>query len=128
MLLTDHLLDQERTKEERLFILAQELERVPATYIRQTMYTEFELDAHARCSAARRCRAGSHAALLRPAAPVPRCRPGPDDHQPARLPGVGLHPHFQRPFYVYQYATSMAAAYHFGEQIHAGRPGQWTTV
>lgn len=29
-------------------------------------------------------------------------------------------PHFYRPFYVYQYATSMAAASHFTQRILAG--------
>jgi len=32
-------------------------------------------------------------------------------------------PHFHRPFYVYAYATSTAAAQFFGEQILSGKPG-----
>jgi oligoendopeptidase F len=32
-------------------------------------------------------------------------------------------PHFYRPFYVYQYATSVTAALHFAEDILAGKPG-----
>jgi oligoendopeptidase F len=32
-------------------------------------------------------------------------------------------PHFYRPFYVYQYATSITAALHFAEDITAGKPG-----
>jgi oligoendopeptidase F len=31
-------------------------------------------------------------------------------------------PHFHRPFYVYQYATSMAAATHFTQQLLTGSP------
>ena len=32
-------------------------------------------------------------------------------------------PHFYRPFYVYQYATSITAALHFAEDILAAKPG-----
>ncbi len=32
-------------------------------------------------------------------------------------------PHFHRPFYVYVYATSTAAASQFGQDIAAGKPG-----
>ena len=32
-------------------------------------------------------------------------------------------PHFYRPFYVYQYATSITAALHFAEEVLAAKPG-----
>ncbi len=32
-------------------------------------------------------------------------------------------PHFYRPFYVYQYATSITAALHFAERVGGGEPG-----
>jgi oligoendopeptidase F len=46
VLLAEHLRDQARTKEDRLFVLAQELEGMRGTYFRQTMFAEFELAAH----------------------------------------------------------------------------------
>ena len=43
---------------------------------------------------------------------------------PVVCSGWAFIPHFYRPFYVYQYATSMAAAQHFSERLLSGAPGE----
>lgn len=124
VLLTDHLLQQAASKEERLYILGQELERVRGTFFRQTMFAEFELATH---DMQQRGEALSGQRFTQLYCGLLRAYHGADAGVVAIDPQYcqewAFIPHFHRPFYVYQYATSMAAAYHFGEQIRAGRPG-----
>ena len=124
VLLTDHMLKNARTREDRIFVLGEALERLRASYFRQAMFAEFELVAH---DAQQRGEAlngkrftDMYCTLLRK---YHGAEAGVMTIDPLYCHEWAFIPHFHRPFYVFAYATSTAAAYHFGEQILAGKPG-----
>ena len=99
----------------RLYLLNQYLENFKGTVYRQTMFAEFEREAHAMAE---------HGEALSPAALNALYRRlidayfGPDlvvddevQYEWARIP------HFYRPFYVYKYATGYSAAVALSEAI-----------
>ena len=124
VLLTDHMLKVAPSREERIFVLSQVLERLRASFFRQTMFAEFELLAH---DAQQRGEALSGKKFTEMYCGLLRKYHGAD----AGVMTIDLQycqewsyiPHFHRPFYVYAYATSATAAQYFGEQILAGKPG-----
>jgi len=124
VLLTDHMLKTAATREERIFVLTQILERLRAAYFRQTMFAEFELLAH---DAQQRGEALSGKKFTDIYCGLLRKYHGADSGvmaiNPLYCQEWAYIPHFHRPFYVYAYATSTAAAQFFGEQILAGKPG-----
>ncbi|MEO7709807.1 MAG: M3 family oligoendopeptidase [Caldimonas sp.] len=123
-LLVDHLLKTARSDDERLFYLASALDNLRATFFRQAMFTEFEREAHARVDRGETLTGESlsrlYLDLLRRhhghAAGVMRI----DD-----LYGVewAYIPHFYNPFYVFQYATSIAASSLLADALLSGDPG-----
>ena len=121
VLLSGHMLKTATTRDERLFQLGFALEHLRQTYFRQAMFGEFELmthDALERGEALNGKRmTAMYCGLLRKyhgeAAGVMKI-------DPQYCQEWSYIPHFYRPFYVYQYATSMAAASYFGEQILKG--------
>jgi oligoendopeptidase F len=124
VLLTDHMLRRASTREERIFVLSQVLERLRASFFRQTMFAEFELLAH---DAQQRGEALSgkrftemYCGLLRK---YHGAEAGVMKIDPQYCQEWSYIPHFHRPFYVYAYATSATAAQYFGEAILAGKPG-----
>ena len=124
VLLTDHLLKAARTPAERIFVLSQVLERMRASFFRQTMFAEFELLAH---DAQQRGEALSGKKFTEMYCGLLRKYHGADAGvmtiDPQYCAEWAFIPHFHRPFYVYAYATSATAAQYFGEQILAGKPG-----
>lgn len=121
MLMTDYLVSKAKTKEEKLFYLGQSLEGLRGTFFRQTMFAEFELATH---DAVERGEALSgskmkdiYCGLLKKyhgdAEGVMKI----DEKYCAEWAFI---PHFYRPFYVYQYATSISAGTYFAEQISKG--------
>lgn len=121
MLLTDYLVANAKTREEKLFYLGQSLENLRGTFFRQTMFAEFELATH---DAVERGEALSgtkmkdiYCGLLKryhgDAEGVMKI----DEKYCAEWAFI---PHFYRPFYVYQYATSISAGTYFAEQIAKG--------
>jgi oligoendopeptidase F len=124
VLLTDHMLKVAKTPQERVFVLTHVLERLRASYFRQTMFAEFELLTH---DAQQRGEALSgkkftdlYCGLLRK---YHGAETGVMTIDPQYCKEWAFIPHFYRPFYVYAYATSATAAQYFGEQILAGKPG-----
>jgi oligoendopeptidase F len=124
VLLADHMLKQARTRDEKLFHLGHELENLRATFFRQTMFGEFELMTH---DAVERGEALSGKKMTAMYCGLLRKYHGAEAGVMAIDPVVcqewSFIPHFYRPFYVYQYATSMAAAVYFGEQVLGGQAG-----
>ena len=120
-LLITQLLEKTTDPKEKLALLNQYLENFKATVFRQTMFAEFERDAHAM---AERGEALTPDALNQLYYDLVKDYFGDglvmDDE-------VGLEwsriPHFYRPFYVYKYATSYCAAMAISEAILAGKPG-----
>jgi oligoendopeptidase F len=124
VLLTDHMLRHATTRDERVFVLTQILERLRAAYFRQTMFAEFELQAH---DAQQRGEPLSGKRFTEMYCGLLRKYHGADAGvmviDPQYCTEWAFIPHFHRPFYVYAYATSTTAAQFFGEQILSGTPG-----
>jgi oligoendopeptidase F len=118
MLLVRHMLGLARTKDEKLFYLGQLMENIRGTFFRQTMFAEFELVAHDRAEAGEGLSGEKftqiYAGLLA-RYHGPKVAMDPDyGHEWAYIP------HFYRNFYVYQYATCIAAAAYFSQSILQG--------
>ena len=114
-LLAHHLLQQTTDPELRKYILNHQLESIRGTLVRQTLFAEFEMIAHAEAEAGKPLTAdvlcGIHKGLnekyYAPAVEI-------DDK-------IGIEwariPHFYNSFYVYQYATGISAAMSLARQI-----------
>ena len=107
-LLTDHLLKSRNDAALRRRLLVQQLDDIRTTIFRQTMFAEFELDMHTRAEAGEPLPAES---LTERYYELVQRYHGPavtlDDEIGFEWARV---PHFYYNFYVYQYATGLAAA------------------
>jgi oligoendopeptidase F len=124
LLLSDHLRQRAGSDDERLRVLGEELERLRGSFFRQVQLSEFEREVHA---AADRGEPFSGEALSALYLSIARRYFGQAEGvmQVDALHGVewaGI-PHFYYGFYVFQYATSIAAAALFADEIVAGSPG-----
>ncbi|EFB76746.1 oligoendopeptidase F [Subdoligranulum variabile] len=114
-LLIEQLLQKEQEPQMRLYLLNQYLENFKGTVYRQTMFAEFEKEAHGM---AERGEALSPAALNGLYKCLVEEYFGPElvvddevQYEWARIP------HFYRPFYVYKYATGYSTAVALSEAI-----------
>lgn len=120
-LLTRLLLERAKTKQERAAILAREIDSIRATIVRQTMFAEFERLSHASAEAGEpltleRIR-GLYRGLL-------DAYFGPNFAVDGELELECLRiPHFYNAFYVYKYATGLAAAIALAKRVAEGVPG-----
>jgi oligoendopeptidase F len=118
LLLSDLMVRQARTKQEKLFYLGQRMESIRGTFFRQTMLAEFELKAHDAAEAGEGLSGDKFSGIfseLLARYHGPRVGMTPDyGHEWAYIP------HFYTSFYVYQYATCIAAANFFARAILAG--------
>lgn len=121
MLLTDYLLKNTDDRNLKMYILNHALDGFRGTLFRQTLFAEFEREAHARAEAGE--------ALT----PELLCKIYKDLNQKYYGAVVTLDdlieiewariPHFYSSFYVYQYATGISAAVALSKQILAeGKP------
>ena len=121
ILLSDYMLSQAETKEERLFYLGEALEQMRGTFFRQTMFAEFELATH---DAVERGEALTGTKMTEIYCDLLKRYHGAAEGvmkiDDAYCSEWAYIPHFYRPFYVYQYATSIAAAAYFADQIETG--------
>ena len=120
-LLTRLLLKRATSPKERAAIITREIDSIRATIIRQTMFAEFERKSHASAEAGEpltleRIR-GLYRELL-------------DSYFGPRFaidPQLELEclriPHFYNAFYVYKYATGLAAAITLAKKVAEGEPG-----
>jgi len=120
-LLTRLLLERATTREERAAIISREIDSIRATIVRQTMFAEFERRSHASCEAGEpltleRIR-GIYRELL-------DAYFGPTFTIDPQLELECLRiPHFYNAFYVYKYATGLAAAITLAERVARGDAG-----
>ncbi len=120
-LLAHYLLSETNDKAVKRYILNQQMERIRQTLVRQTLFAEFEMIAHAEAEAGK------------PLTPDRLCA----IHKELNIKYygdvvefddlIGIEwariPHFYRSFYVYQYATGISAAMSLARQIIAqGKP------
>jgi len=123
-LLLDHMLKVARDDEERLYYLGSALENIRGTFFRQTMFAEFELAIH---EAQERGEPLTGQRLTEIYGDLLRRYHG---HEQGVMQIDELYaiewayiPHFYRNFYVYQYATSIAASSLLAEKVLAGEAG-----
>lgn len=114
-LMIEQLLKTEQRPDARLFLLNQYLENFKGTVFRQTMFAEFEREAHAMRE---RGEALSPAALNQLYGNLVRDYFGPElvMDEEVQLEWARI-PHFYRPFYVYKYATGYSTAVALSEGI-----------
>ena len=114
-LLIHHLIDKEKDKNKKLFLINQELEQIRTTVFRQLMFAEFELFIHNALNNGESLTASEYNNKwheLNVKYFGPEMIVDEDiDIEWARIP------HFYSDFYVYQYATGYAAACAFANSI-----------
>ncbi|HUS25410.1 MAG TPA: oligoendopeptidase F [Candidatus Binatia bacterium] len=123
-LLMEHMLKHARDDHERLYYLGLALEGLRLTYFRQTMFAEFERNIHA---AVERGDTLTGESLTQSYCELLKQYHGDAEgvlkiDEPYCVEWAYI-PHFYGNFYVYQYATSVAAASLFAQRILSGQPG-----
>lgn len=122
-LLLDRVLLDAESDEVRLFYLGRELEGLRGTFFRQSMFAEFELSIHDVVEQGDTLSAdrftGMYAELLRAYHGHDEGIVTIDDDYTVEWAYI---PHFYYNFYVYQYATSVAASSLLVERLRQGEP------
>jgi oligoendopeptidase F len=120
-LLLARMLERAKTDDERLFYLGNALEGLRATFFRQAMFAEFERQIHARVDKGEPLTGEDMTAAY---CEMLERHHGTAEGVVAIKPEYCVEwayvPHFYMPFYVYQYATSIAASSLFAKRIEAG--------
>lgn len=123
-LLLDRMLKQAKTDDERLSLLGSYLEGLRGTFFRQTMFAEFELAIH---QVAEKGEALTGQRLTEIYGELLRRYHGHDQGvlriDDAYTVEWAYIPHFYYNFYVYQYATSLAASSLLAKEVLEGQPG-----
>ena len=123
-LLLDHMLKNAKNDDERLLYLGSALENYRGTYFRQAMFADFERTVHAKVDKGESLTGEQlskmYLELLRRYHGEKEGVMKIDD-----LYGIewAYIPHFYNRFYVFQYATSIAAGSMFSDEILQGKPG-----
>jgi oligoendopeptidase F len=121
-LLTRHLLANAKSDRERAYYLNREIDSVRATIVRQTMFAEFETIVHALAERGEPLTLETFQTEYRK---LLGAYFGPEFALDAELSLECLRiPHFYRAFYVYKYATGMAAAITLADRIANGGPAE----
>jgi oligoendopeptidase F len=119
-LLSRYMQSTAKTKAEKLFYLDQLMELLRGTFFRQAMFAEFELQMHDTVEKGGALSGDSlnemYLALLK------KYHGDAVIIDPVDAAEWAYIPHFYYNFYVYQYATSIAASAYFSEQVLAGGP------
>jgi oligoendopeptidase F len=120
-LLLDYMLKSAKNDEERLLYLGSALETLRGTYFRQTMFAEFERRVHDTVDKGQPL---TGAQLTQIYGEILRRYHG-DAVKVDDLYAIewAYIPHFYTPFYVFQYATSIAAGSLFADDLLANKPG-----
>lgn len=122
-LLTHYLMDRTTDQEIRTYLINNELEKFRGTLFRQTMFAEFELEAHNRAEAGQ---ALTPEMLNELFFELNSRYYGPEVLYDRRIATEWMRiPHFYEAFYVYQYATGVSAATALSRQIiREGEPAR----
>lgn len=123
-LLMDRMLADAASDEQRLFFLGRELESLRGTFFRQTMFAEFELRIHETVEGGDTLSGERFTKLY---GDLQRAYHGHDEGvlrvDDAYNVEWAYIPHFYYNFYVYQYATSIAASSLLVERVRREEPG-----
>jgi oligoendopeptidase F len=120
-LLARAILAKARTPRERAAILAREIDGIRATIVRQTMFAEFERLTHASAEAGEPLTLERIRSLYRGLLDA-YFGPGFVVDDQLELECLRI-PHFYSAFYVYNYATGLAAAITLAKRVAEGEPG-----
>jgi oligoendopeptidase F len=120
----DRMLKIARNDDERMLYLGSALENLRGTFFRQAMFAAFEKEVHARVDKGESL---TGAALTRIYGDILKRYHG-DAQGVVKIDELytvewAYIPHFYRSFYVFQYATSIAAGNMFASEILKGTPG-----
>ena len=120
-LLMHDLLEKTTDKEQRKYLLNHYLDSFKGTLFRQTMFAEFEKNAHEYCAQGKPLTAE---ALSQMYLELNQKYYGPDMEKDEEIAYEWMRiPHFYTPFYVYQYATGYSAAVALSAKIlKEGKP------
>jgi oligoendopeptidase F len=126
MLLSDYMVAHAKNDAERLYYLGEALELLRGTFFRQVMFAEFQLALHEEVEAGHALSGARmseiYCGLLKK---YHGDAQGVMKIDPTYCTEWEFIPHFYYGFYVWQYATSMAGAAIFADQIeHDGKPAQ----
>jgi oligoendopeptidase F len=131
-LMLDSVLKTAKNDDERLYYLGSALEAIRGTYFRQAMFGEFERQIHKRVDAGEALTGES---FTKAYCEILKRYHGHDQGVVTIDDAYCLEwayiPHFYNGFYVYQYATSIAASSLFAQRIIAKQPGaleKYTTL
>jgi oligoendopeptidase F len=123
-LLLDRMLKAAKTGDERLFYLGSALENLRGTFFRQAMFAEFERKIHAAVDAGEPLTGDQ---LTKRYCELLKRHHGTDQGVVAinddHCVEWAYIPHFYNSFYVYQYATSIAASSLFAQRVVNGDKG-----
>jgi oligoendopeptidase F len=118
LMLADHMLENAKDDNERLFYLGNSLEQMRGTFFRQVMFSEFEVAVH---EAVERGEALTGARMTKIYGDILKRYHGHEQGVMEITDREAIEwayiPHFYFNFYVYQYATSIAGAAYFVDQI-----------
>jgi oligoendopeptidase F len=124
VLLLDHVLKIAKSDDERLLYLGSALENLRGTFFRQAMFADFEREVHARVD---RGESLTGEALTQLYGEILKRYHG-DKEGVVKIDDLyaiewAYIPHFYNRFYVFQYATSIAAGSMFADAILKQQPG-----
>ena len=123
-LLLEEMLKRAKSDDERLFYLGSALESLRGTFFRQAMFAEFEREVHARVdrgeSLSGKRLSEIYGGILRRYHGEREGVVKIDDLYTVEWAYI---PHFYRSFYVFQYATSIAASSLLADSVLTGEPG-----
>lgn len=123
-LLMEHMLSVAGSDEEELLYLGEALEGLRTTFFRQAMFAEFEAAIHARVDHGGTITGAEMSKLYEK---ILKRYNGDADGVMNTDSSYAIEwayiPHFYNPFYVFQYATSIAAAQQFAQTLIHNEPG-----
>jgi oligoendopeptidase F len=123
-LLLQHVLKTAKSEDERLYYLGSALEQLRGTFFRQAMFAEFERNVHARVDKGEplsgEAFTKTYCDILKRYHGVSEGVVAIDDAYCVEWEYI---PHFYNAFYVYQYATSIAASSLFAKRVLENQPG-----
>lgn len=121
MLVMDYLIENAASDDEKLYLLLEEINKISGTFYFQVMLSEFEQTVHEKTEVGEPLSADVLNNLF---LELLRKYRGPD-YTVDEIAGVAWSriPHFYSNFYVYKYATSLAAARQIADNILAGKEG-----
>jgi len=122
LLLNQQMLRQASNPQERLYYLGMALESLRGTFFRQAMFAEFEQATHARVDAGESLTGSDFTQIYGDLLRRYHGHEGVVEIDPKYAVEWAYIPHFYNSFYVFQYATSIAAASQLVDDINSGDP------